>query len=213
MLEIKNLTKNYNSNFSALYNVSFKTDIRPTVIIGKEGAGKTTLLNILAGVEKDFDGDVFVNDFNRRDLKNENAKISYITKEPTLFLNKSVYYNLEYVFKVDDDKYDKLIVQNEIKRVCEGLEIFDILNKRAKKCSLFEQRLICLARAILKKSNVLLVDEPFFGLLNFECAQLWQAMVLWIGKLSGDLIVAENGENMAYFDGCNVVMLDAGVKI
>lgn len=212
MIEVKNLTKNYLEEYSALLNLNFKTDKRPTVIVGEEGAGKTTLLNIIAGLDKEYLGEVFFDGVERKTLSLKDVKVSYITENPILFEGKSVYCNLEYVFKTNG-KFLKDEVMQKIKEVCEALDLFGILDKKVKKCNLFEKRMICIARAILKNASVILVDEPFLNLLKFESVSLWQALLFAQGKLSSELVVSVNGQNSACFEGCNIIKLDCGTKI
>lgn len=213
MIEIKNLTKKFHKDFDAICNLSHEFSDVPWVVIGSDMSGKTTLLNIIAGLDLDYTGEVIINGVERRELNNEIANISYITAIPTLFENKSVYNNLLYVFKVGNKKLDKEFANAEIKKVSEEFGLFGVLEKKVKKCNLFEKRLICLARAVLKKSKLILFDEPFSNLLNFEFVSLWQTTLAVMSKLSCGLIVAENTQNMAYFKGVNILKLDFGVKV
>lgn len=213
MIEIKNLTKKFHADHDALCNISHRSDTRPLVIVGDQGSGKTVLLEILSGLDNEYDGEVLINEVERKGLSNKDIKISYITKIPTLFERKSVFFNLEYVFKVSGEKHEKNTIMQKIKEVAEELEIFDILSMRVKKLNIYQKRLVCLARAWLKQSKIIVVDEPFFRLLNFEKSSLWQSILLVTRKLSSDLIVAEKSENLAYFVGCNILKLEYGTKI
>ena len=124
-----------------------------------------------------------------------------------------MFYNLLYVYKVRNKKFDKDIAIEEIKDVALRLNLFGVLDRKVKKLNLFEKRLVCIARAILKKSNIWLMDEPLSGLTNFEITSLWQTATLEVDKLSGDLILSEKGENMAYFNDCEILKLSFGSKI
>ena len=213
MIEIKNLTKSFNPDYDAICNLSHTFNDGVSVVVGSEMSGKTTLLNIISGLDLDYNGEVVIDGVERKELKNENFAISYIMREPVLFENKSVYDNLLYVFKVRGKRFDKVDADSKIKKVCEDLGLFGLLDKKVKRCSLFEKRMICLARAVLKNSKIILVDEPFFGLFQFEFLSLSQAMVSATSKLSSSLIIAENTSNMAYFDGVEILKLDFGVKV
>lgn len=213
MIKITNLNKSFHADYSAICNLNCVFDDQPWAIVGSEMSGKTTLLNIIAGLDLAYEGEVLIDGVDRKVLDNKNIQISYITKNPTLFESKSVYDNLYYVFKVAGDKREREILDAEIKTVAEEFRIFGILDKKAKRCSLFEKRLVCVARAVLKKTSIILADEPFSDMYNFEIASLWQAMLFAKDKLSSMLIVAENTQNMALFYNMNVLKLDFGVKI
>ena len=212
MIEVKNLTKNYNPDFSALLNLSFVVDKKPLAVIGYNCAGKTTLLNILAGLDNNYSGDVIINGVNRRDLKNEENIISYIMDPVVLFENKSVYDNLKYVYKVSGET-DKEKINKEIKAVAEELHLFGVLTKKVRKCNYFEKLLVCVGRILIKKPKIIMVDEPLKDLLNFEKRSLLQTLVSVASKLSSDLIVAEYGQNLAYFNDFEILKLDFGTKV
>ena len=213
MIEIKNLTRKFHADFDALHNLTYEFNSSPSVIIGSDMSGKTTLLNILAGLDSEYSGEVFIDGVERKEIDNKDAGISYIMAEPVLFERKSVYDNLLYVFKVENKKYDKAVANQKIKEVAEVLEIFGILDKKIKKCNLFEKRLVCLGRAVLKNAKIILFDEPFSKLLPFEFATLWQATLLVMNKLSCGVLVVENTANMPYFKDVDILKLDFGVKI
>lgn len=213
MIVVRNLTKNFYDDHSALLNISFSTEERPFVVVGEEGAGKSTLLNILAGLDLDYEGTVLINGVDRKAINNQDLKISYITKNPVFLDKKSVYDNLKYVFKVEGLKLDKKEIVSKIKEVCDSLNLVGLLDKKIKKLNIFEKRLVAVARAVLKKSTVWLVDEPFFDLNSFEVSALWQALFREANKLSSDLIIADNGQNTAYFEDCEILKLNFGTII
>ena len=213
MIEIRNLTRKFHADFDALHNLTYEFNSSPSVIIGSDMSGKTTLLNILAGLDNGYTGEVFIDGVERKEIDNKTAGISYIMAEPVLFERKSVYDNLLYVFKVDGKKYDKVEANKKIKEVAEFLEIFGILDKKIKKCNLFEKRLVCIGRAMLKNAKIILFDEPLSKLLPFEFVTLWRTTLSVMDKLSCGVIVAENTANMAYFKDVEILKLDFGVKV
>lgn len=212
-IEIKNLYKKFNNDFNVLNGTcgSFNLKDFNYAVIGEDGAGKTTLLNIIAGIEDVYEGDVFIDSVNRRDVKNENMLVSYIMADEVLMENKSVYKNLEYVFKVNrKEKVKKEVIRGEIKKVSLNLGITSILSKKAKKCTKFERKLVCLARAELKGSTVLIIDEPFTELNKYETLALWQLVQCGISELSRRVIVAEKVQNIGLFDGFEIFNMDNG---
>lgn len=213
MIELKNLTKKFNDDFDAICNLTHTFNEGVTAVVGSDLSGKTTLLNIIAGLDKEYSGEVFVFGEDRKKVLNQDMKISYITEIPTLFEGKTVYENLRYVIKIDNPDTIETEARAQIKEVGERLGIYGIFDKKIKRCNLFEKRLVCLGRALLKKSRILLVDEPFKNLLNFEIASLWQTILSLTSELSSVTILAENTPNLKYFEGADVLKLDFGVKI
>lgn len=212
-IEFKNVTKPFNHDFNILNDVSFELEAKRGEIVvfaGDEGCGKTTLLDILAGVETNYSGDVYIGDKNRREYKNEDNNISYVMFEPVLMGGKSVLKNLLYVFYIKDKKYDKLKALEEIKEVLKELGLIELLSKKAKKLTRFEKLLVCYARILLKKPSLILIDEPLFGLEGVEKNTIINSTKSLTKKLSSVVVITEKGENLALFEDCKVLRMDGG---
>jgi len=211
-IQIKSLTKKYDENFNILNNIDVEFDLKksPIIIIGEDLSGKTTLLNILTGIDKAYCGEVYFDDQNLKDISFEKIKVSYIMQKDVFFENKSLYKNLEYVFKVYDKNLGKAEVDKQIKEVCEEFMLFGELDKKLKRCSPFVRKMAGLARACLKKSELIIMDEVFSGLNFYEKAALWQRVVAVIDKLSCGVVVAEKGQNLALFDGFKIYKMSNG---
>lgn len=211
-IEIKNLIKAFNNDFNILNDITMSFDLNeaPVVILGEEGSGKTTFLNIIAGLEQDYSGEVFLDGINRREVYNKENNISYIMAKPVFFENKSVLKNLLYVYKVKDKKFNKDDAISEIKEVVKEFGLIECLSKKVKKCLLFEKKLVALARFYLKKSKLLIMDEPLEGLIEIEKSCLINYTYSLVRKLSSGLVVAEKGENKRYFNDVGIFNIDAG---
>ena len=213
MIEIKNLTKNYNKDFSALLNInhSFKEPL--TMICGIEGAGKTTLLNILAGLDTSYSGKVTIHGKDRKEIKNQEMLISYIMEKPVFFERKSVMKNLQYVFKVQGIDHKSKESVEKIRYISNELGFLDSLSKPLKKCAVYVRALVGLARAYLKNSTILLIDEPLKQMISQEKLAYLQKLNWLINKLSCTTIVAETVQNWGLFGGVEVIKLDFGTKV
>lgn len=130
-----------------------------TGIIGPSGAGKSTLLYILNGLEKATSGKIT---FDGKELKSEpdietRRQMSMVFQKPTVF-NTTVYENMVYSLKLrgipKGEARDKVI---ELAKLI-GLE--DKLGQRALTLSGGEAQRLSLARAIIHRPKVLLLDEP-----------------------------------------------------
>lgn len=126
-----------------------------TGITGPNGCGKSTLMNIVSGLDDEFGGTVRYDDqhLGRKVIKN----MTYVFQKPYLF-KRSVYENICYPLKLRNIKPSekKKIALDIIKR----LEIGDLTEKRADLLSGGESQKVALARALVFKPNLLLLDEP-----------------------------------------------------
>lgn len=147
-----------------LSNVAF--DVAPReflVLTGPSGCGKSTLLNIIAGLDKDFDG--------RIDLGNAQDRMTFIFQAPRLLPWRTVRENIELVIPDGDPRHTK--IPEMIARV--GLT--EAANAYPERISLGMQRRAALARGFILEPQILLMDEPFVS-LDDPTAQSLRALLM-----------------------------------
>lgn len=125
------------------------------VLLGPCGAGKTMLLSAIAGLYRPDAGDIYIDDRNVTKLPPEKRGIGYLFQNNALFphlgVRGNIYYGLRH--KEQDKAY--------IKRVLDILSIQDILNRpTVTNLSGGEARKVALARCLVTKPRLLLLDEP-----------------------------------------------------
>lgn len=128
-------------------------------LLGPSGCGKSTLLRCLAGLEKTTNGKIFL---DGEDITFKNAKyrnVGMIFQQYSLFPTMNVFNNVAFGLKM------KRIHKEDIeKSVLEALRMVDLSASKAKYPSQLsggEQQRVALARCIVTKPKVLLLDEPF----------------------------------------------------
>ena len=157
MIRISSLSKSYGSR--VLFNqYSLEIEDREFVVFtGKSGCGKTTLLNMIGGIETVDDGEVVVNGFHVSKGKNlkqyYQSCVGFLFQNFALMENKTVEENLNIIQKKSRTDID---MDTALKYV--GMEH----SEKQKICYLSggEQQRIALARLLMKKSDVILADEP-----------------------------------------------------
>lgn len=156
MIELCNISKKLGSKqLFADFSITIP-DNSFVIITGESGCGKTTLLNIIGGIEHADSGNIL---FNGKDIKNYSKRIFYRDEVGFLFQNfalienQSVEHNLMLLPRKAQTHYD---LHQALDLV--GLNGYE--KKKVYQLSGGEQQRVALARLILKKSNVILADEP-----------------------------------------------------
>lgn len=151
---IKDLYKYYGDN-KVFYNLNLKfTKGKITMVLGPSGCGKTTLLNIIAGIDKNYSGQVRVNRKN----------ISYVFQEDRLIPNLSVFENVAFVIKSGEKRKD---IDSIVNKYLEMVQLEEYGDKFPDELSGGMKRRVALARALAYNGDLILMDEPFKG-LDFE---------------------------------------------
>jgi len=136
-----------------------------TAFVGPNGAGKSTLLKAIIGAVKILTGQILFegNNITNRDVeKNVKNGISYVPQGNRIFMDLSVYENLEIGGYLIENKYQ---LKERIEKV---LTIFPLLKEKLKheagNLSGGEKQQLALARALILQPEILLLDEPSLGL-------------------------------------------------
>ena len=162
LLKLKEVYFEVNSNL-VLKDINLDIDEGNFVsIIGKSGSGKTTLLKIISGLKKQTKGTIILNDkiLSNDDIfvEPEDRKLGLVVQEKVLFPHLNVQANVEFGIASDDKKNEKCI------EMLKKFHISDLIDKYPHEISGGEAQRVALARTLVTKPSVLLLDEPFNGL-------------------------------------------------
>lgn len=132
-------------------------------VMGPSGTGKTTLLKMIAGLvapdrgSVEIGGQAWYNSQRRINLRTQERSIGYVFQDYALFPNMSVRENLQYALAAGQPR-------EIIDEVLELIHIQNLTNQRPTSLSGGQQQRVALARAIIRRPQVLLLDEPFAAL-------------------------------------------------
>ena len=163
ILNIKSLSKSYGS-IKALNEVSFSlSEGEYASLLGPNGAGKTTLFQILTGLFASEKGNVLINNFDmRNNAIDALAHIGVVFQQITLDMDLTVMENLKFhsnLHGINDKEFRK-----RVKAELEQVNLSDRINDKVRSLSGGQKRRIELARSLLHKPKLLLLDEPTVGL-------------------------------------------------
>lgn len=156
-LDLVNLTKKY-AGFT-LGPLSIRVnDKEIMVIVGATGSGKTTLLNLICGLLKPDSGSVHVDGADITSIPVECRKIGYTFQNPSLFPHMNVYENI--VFGLTKKREARRETDIEIKKLLDDLGISQLTHRRIDGLSGGEMQKVSLARMLVTKPKIILMDEP-----------------------------------------------------
>lgn len=160
MLELKNIRKSFGKNV-ILKNVSLSINNGEIVsILGPSGSGKTTLLNLILGITDIENGNLILDGKDITKVPMEKRGFNIVFQDYALFPNLNAYENITYGLKNKPNISSKEEVDDLIKLL--GLEVH--LSKNINQLSGGQKQRVALARTMVMKPKILLLDEPLSAL-------------------------------------------------
>lgn len=160
ILECINLCKSFGRK-QILKNVSFTINEGDILaFIGPNGSGKTTTIKLILGLQKIDSGQVLINDLDiTKDFEKAISKVGAIVENPDSYMYLTGWQNLRMIA----DYYSN-ISDAEILEIVKYVGLESRINDKVNKYSLGMRQRLGIARALLNKPNVLILDEPTNGL-------------------------------------------------
>lgn len=162
MLELRNLSK----------TVGGENHIRPTnlvlpqgslnVLLGPTLSGKTSLMRLMAGLDKPSEGSIVFNDEDITGVAVQKRNVAMVYQQFINYPALSVYENIASPMRVSGKTSAE--IEREVKKAAELLKLTPYLSRTPQELSGGQQQRTAIARAIVKKANLVLLDEPLANL-------------------------------------------------
>ncbi|TPF96179.1 ABC transporter [Bifidobacterium sp. UTCIF-39] len=160
MLELKDITKSFGDTH-VLNGISLTIgDGQIMSILGPSGGGKTTLLNIILGISQPTSGQILYNGEDLTNVPMEKRGFNIVFQDYALFPNLNAYENITYGLKNNPG----ISTEKEIKEMISLLGLEEHLNKKIDELSGGQKQRVALARTLVMKPKLLLLDEPLSAL-------------------------------------------------
>jgi len=161
-LELKNVEKKIGLD-THIYTTDLKLEKNTiNILLGPTLSGKTTLMQIMAGLDKPTAGEIWFNDKNVTGMKVQKRNVSMVYQQFINYPNFTVYENIASPLKITGVSSDE--TKQRVGKVAELLKLSGMLNKKPNELSGGQQQRTALARALVKDSDLILLDEPLANL-------------------------------------------------
>ena len=162
VLEIKNVTKRFD-DFTAVDSVSFNVEDGGFFsILGGSGCGKTTLLRMIAGFERETEGDILVRGESMRGIPPELRPVNIVFQNLALFPMMNVEKNV--AFGLQRQKLPKQEIQSRVSEMLERVGLVGFEKKKVTELSGGQRQRVAIARSLVLRPSILLLDEPLGAL-------------------------------------------------
>lgn len=163
-IQFNNISYKYSENDKPLFqnlNLDFQLNNK-YILVGDSAAGKSTILNLVAGLLRNYDGDIKMDNVSYSTISDNDLheKISYLQQDPYIF-SASLKWNLTLGKNISDTRINSVIhecgLEDMIAKLPNGLDT--VLSDQGKQLSGGQKQRISFAREILRETPIYLLDE------------------------------------------------------
>ena len=201
-LKVKDVKLSFNNN-EILKGLNLTiTQGNFVAITGASGSGKTSLLRVICGLESPNEGEIILDNTlllnNEISVPTEKRNIGLVIQEKVLFPHLNARQNIEFGISSKTDK------QNLSDEIMEKLNIKQLAEKYPHELSGGESQRVALARSIVMKPKLLMLDEPFTGLDKDLKMKIYPEIksILQASKITALMVTHDLNEVKALADKC-----------
>ena len=207
-VSLKKVKKTYDNGFEAVHGIDLDIqDGEFMVFVGPSGCAKSTTLRMIAGLETISSGEIHIGEKIVNDLPPKDRGIAMVFQNYALYPHKTVFENMAFGLKMQKKPQDE--IRQVVEETAKKLEIIDLGYRKPKEMSGGQRQRVAVGRAIVRKPDVFLFDEP---LSNLD-AKLRVSMRVRIAQLHKGLKEEGNPATMIYVTHDQTEALTLGDRI
>ena len=162
-VELQNVNKVYPNGVQAVYDFNLKADKHDFVaLVGPSGCGKSTTLRMIAGLEDITSGALYINKTYSNFLQSKDRNIAMVFQSYALYPQMTVYDNIAFGLKIR--KLPKEEIRERVYKAADILDLGELLDRKPKELSGGQMQRVALGRAIVRDTDIFLMDEPLSNL-------------------------------------------------
>ena len=155
---LKNIKKAYDNKRFVINGVDLEIkDKEFIVIVGASGCGKSTILRMIAGLEDISNGEILIDDKVVNKLHPKDRDVAFVFQNYALYPHMTVFENMAFGLKMRKVKPTE--IKQKVESTAETLGLTPYLNRKPKQLSGGQRQRLAIARAMLKKPDILILDE------------------------------------------------------
>jgi ABC-type sugar transport system ATPase subunit len=206
-IKLKNAHKEFVKNDTCLTDINLTVKAGEfLVVLGPSGCGKTTLLRLVAGLEKLSSGEIFFNEVLVNKRPAHKRKVSMVFQENALFSFLNVYDNLAFALKSTETPTE--IIDEKITKIAQLLKIKELFSRSPNELSGGEAQRVAMAKALIKKPDIFLLDEPLSSIDTNHKLELRAEIQRLHTKIGATIIMVTHNYADAYFLADRIAILD-----
>ncbi len=209
-VKLSNIRKTYKGGTEVVKGISFEVkDKEFVVLVGPSGCGKSTVLRMIAGLEEITDGELYIGETKVNDVSSSERGIAMVFQNYALYPHMNSYENMAFGLKIK--KVPKDEIKERVMAAAKILNVESLLDRKPGKMSGGQRQRIAIGRAIVRRPEVFLFDEPLSNLdaklrgkMRIELAKLHK-------KLDTTMIYVTHDQVEAMTLGERIIVMKDGV--
>lgn len=209
-VSLKNITKIYDNGFQAVKGIDLEIkDKEFMILVGPSGCGKTTTLRMIAGLEEISKGEMSIGDVVVNNVAPKDRNIAMVFQNYALYPHMSVYDNMAFGLKLQKTPKDE--IKERIERTAKILDIEQLLTRKPKQLSGGQRQRVALGRAIVRKPEVFLMDEPLSNLDAKLRVQMRAELIKLHNDLQTTFVYVTHDQTEAMTMGSRICVMNDGI--
>jgi len=207
---LRGVTKIFPPNVVAVNDVTLEVkDKEFLVLVGPSGCGKSTTLRMIAGLEEATRGEIFIGDRQVNDVAPKDRDIAMVFQNYALYPHMTVYKNMAFGLKLR--RFPKAEIHARVRDAAQILGIGDLLDRKPRALSGGERQRVAVGRAIVRKPQVFLFDEPLSNLDAKMRVQMRAEISKLHSRLQATMIYVTHDQVEAMTMGDRIAVMKDGV--